>query len=118
MSDLSVGRRAAYDRRIGALEDQVADHLAALRELEDHWEDYRRAMRDNVGRFEEAGRRVGTENASVEHDLAVLTEVGAYAEQLAGEQDEVNAEIARTLRADGELELDRLRSERSALPWD
>lgn len=118
MNDRSAALRADCDRRIGAQENQVDEDLTALRQLDERWATYRRVMRANVERFEESGNAVGAENYFVQRDLSALREVGAYAERLASEQSALCEEASRTIRAGGEAEIERLRNERSRLPWD
>lgn len=118
MTDRNASARAECDRRIAAHENQVDEDLNALRQLDERWATFRQVMRENVDRFEESGHAVGTENYGVQHDLAALRELGAYAERLAREQSELSGEASRAIRIDGEAEIERLRDERSRLPWD
>ncbi|QNE35468.1 hypothetical protein [Leifsonia shinshuensis] len=118
MSDPSASMRAEFDRRIRTLESRVDDDLQTLHLLDEQWETFRRAIRENVARFEEAGHTVGTDDPRVHHDLAALREVDAYIRKLAEEQNELRAEASRTIRADGEDAIARLRNEQGGLPWD
>lgn len=118
MNDPSGELRAECDRRIRASEDRIDEDLNSIRLLDEQWENYRRVIRDSVNRFKEAGHSVGAESRCAQQDLAALGEIGTYAERLAGEQNELSEEASRAIRTDGEAEIERLRNERSALPWD
>lgn len=105
------------EQKIRAHEAAMADDVAAVSRVDEHWDEYRQLIRQNALVFEGAGVALGVDLPDVQKRLAAHRELDRYVGQLAQEQSEFVEEAARVIRSAAEAESERLRREKAGAPW-
>ncbi|MFJ3393364.1 hypothetical protein [Leifsonia aquatica] len=116
MNGFGNRRQVECDRAVDR-EAQTSEDLATIRLLEQQWDEYRRVMRQNTARYEEAGSALGVENYYVQRGMAARQELDSYVGRLAREQEELLQEAAQRIRSQSEEESERARREQGGVSW-